>query len=328
MSDRSAESFDPTATLRKLGERGSVLDGLLRRTLEDWSRFRRRPSRASLARLERRLRACSEQVASARTLLVEPPGRTGTEVDSESESVASLKAELARLRGGGHLPPTGDEPGKPPGQHPPDVSGAHSGAESRKPSDEEGEHSDDLSPENRGTEDSGEAGGSDRGAWNGESPEPAFPSFRDRVTGLLSREGFDAAASGELKRSRRYGRPFALLLFFLRDAAGNPDRLRKVGVVIQRELRESDLVARYGGRTMVVGLPETPAHAARAVADRIAAELRRNGRWDGAASVAVAVHPADGETLPTLVGAARARLDNALGFTAGRMEPAGDPEAG
>jgi GGDEF domain-containing protein len=157
-----------------------------------------------------------------------------------------------------------------------------------------------------------EAGGDGR-----DGPGPSFPAFRDQETGLFSREGFDAVASGELKRCRRYERPllkrcrryerpFSVVLVQL--GVGRAERLRPAAATLRRTLRESDLAGRHVDRTFVVALAETPLTEARIVARRIVRSLDRTGSWGDAARVGVAGHPIDGDTLPSLFDVGRGQL--------------------
>ena len=145
---------------------------------------------------------------------------------------------------------------------------------------------------------------------NGGSPDPVaerdYPPFRDQVTGLHSREGFDTVAGGELKRCRRYGRVFSLVLLQLPSA--NRDGLRRAANAVRAATRESDLAGRHVDRTLAIALPETPPNEARIVAERVIDHCEGVGSWDASSRVGLVTHPAHGETLNHLVDAARAQL--------------------
>lgn len=100
----------------------------------------------------------------------------------------------------------------------------------------------------------------------------------DELTGLPNRRDFLERWSQEFERARRYNRPLACLMVdvngfkrvndLLGHSAG--DRiLRRVAQEVKRRLRQSDLVARYGGDEFVVALPETDLERARAVAQKL-----------------------------------------------------------
>lgn len=113
----------------------------------------------------------------------------------------------------------------------------------------------------------------------------------DALTGLANRRVFDERLGEEFRRSRRYGRPLAVLMIDLdhfkrvNDEYGHPfGDLVLVGAaeIARASLREFDLVARYGGEEFVVLLPETGVDAALAVAEKLrsgvsAREFERNG---------------------------------------------------
>jgi hypothetical protein len=136
--------------------------------------------------------------------------------------------------------------------------------------------------------------------------EPVYPPFRDQATGLFTREGFDAAASGELKKCRRHERPFAILLLQL--GVREDEALRKAATTIRRVVRESDLAGRHVDRTFAIGLSEAAISDARLVAGRIIETLEGGGAWGSAGRIGLAGYPVDGETLPGLLEVARGQL--------------------
>ncbi len=133
-----------------------------------------------------------------------------------------------------------------------------------------------------------------------------FRPFRDPFTGAYNREGFDTLAGAELKRCRRYGRRFGLLVLEITPV--DLDALRALVTAARSELREYDLLARYGGDMLVVGLPEGGSGPARRVASRILNGMRRSGAGGGFRSLAYATMPEDASTLSGLLEAARSRL--------------------
>lgn len=122
----------------------------------------------------------------------------------------------------------------------------------------------------------------------------------DELTGIANRRTFNDVLRRELARTRRDGRPLALLLFDLdglkaiNDALGHPtgdEVLRAVARYGGQALRHGDLLARLGGDEFGVVLPDTDEADARAVGQRLRALLSRR-RVQGAAiqlSLGVAV---------------------------------------
>jgi diguanylate cyclase (GGDEF)-like protein len=103
-------------------------------------------------------------------------------------------------------------------------------------------------------------------------------AFTDYLTGLKTRGYFEQQLEMEIKRSRRAGNRFSLLMididFFkqLNDRYGHnlgDQVLRDVAVLLVKDMREVDTVARYGGEEFVIVLPETGATGARLVAERL-----------------------------------------------------------
>lgn len=100
----------------------------------------------------------------------------------------------------------------------------------------------------------------------------------DNLTGIANRRFFDYTLKRELLRVRRYGRPLSLLMididFFkkINDQYGHPAGdavLQEMGKLLQGLFRKTDLPARYGGEEFAVVLPETPAVAAQALAEKL-----------------------------------------------------------
>jgi len=149
-------------------------------------------------------------------------------------------------------------------------------------------------------------------------------SVRDPLTGLFNHREIYRVLHEELERARRYTHPLSFLMldldFFKRinDSYGHPagDRvLRDLARVIRRELRQADLVGRYGGEEFAVIRPETAGEEALELARRIHRQigghripLPGGGDMGVTVSIGMASFPADASTPEKLVMAA----DNAL----------------
>ncbi len=103
-------------------------------------------------------------------------------------------------------------------------------------------------------------------------------SETDELTGVLNMRAFATLSDRVFHQAERYARPFSVLMIdsdslkSVNDAHGHEmgNRLLRVTVeCIRGQLRQTDLVARYGGDEFVVLLPETPSSGAVGVADRI-----------------------------------------------------------
>jgi diguanylate cyclase (GGDEF)-like protein len=147
----------------------------------------------------------------------------------------------------------------------------------------------------------------------------------DDVTGLYNRRYFMSALALELRRSRRYELPLALLMLdldsfkALNDLHGHPfgDRvLERVGRLLRRSVREADVPCRFGGEEFAVILPETERLGAYTVAERVRRQLADDCRLrpiegrlvEIQLSGGIAVYPIDAGDASALV----ARADQAL----------------
>lgn len=100
----------------------------------------------------------------------------------------------------------------------------------------------------------------------------------DPLTGLANRRHFERRLAEELARTRRYALPLSLALLDIdhfkqvNDAHGHQvgDRvLSGLGQRLLESVRESDVVARYGGEELVLLMPSTDEGGALALAERI-----------------------------------------------------------
>jgi len=133
-----------------------------------------------------------------------------------------------------------------------------------------------------------------------------FLPYRDPFTGVYNREGFNALAEAELKRCRRYGRRFGLLILEISppDVAG----LQRAVATARAELREYDLIARYVDDLILIGVPEGGPGPTRRVASRVLKAFRAEDMGPWFRRLAYATLPEDGSTLGGLIEEARARL--------------------
>jgi diguanylate cyclase (GGDEF)-like protein len=146
----------------------------------------------------------------------------------------------------------------------------------------------------------------------------------DSLTGLSNYRSLINVVESEMQRSRRTGRPFALLLLDLdglktiNDQYGHLVGTRaicRLAQVLRVHSRAMDTAARYGGDEFAVVLPEAGTDAARLVSRRICDRLQKDGEFPQVSvSVGAAVFPQDGETLDALFNTA----DRALYAMKGR----------
>jgi len=103
-------------------------------------------------------------------------------------------------------------------------------------------------------------------------------SITDALTGIGSRKMLEDTLDTEHVRSQRYQTPFTVAIIDLDNfksindvlghAAGD-DALKKLAVCMKAQLRNSDILARYGGDEFVVLMPETTTDEAQVMVERL-----------------------------------------------------------
>lgn len=105
----------------------------------------------------------------------------------------------------------------------------------------------------------------------------------DPVTGLFNRRYFQEVLQQEFARSQRSLAPLCCMMIDvdgfkqINDSLGHEagdQVLMGIGKIVQTQIRNVDLVARYGGDEMVVLLPGLPRDDGRSVAERILNQVR------------------------------------------------------
>lgn len=101
----------------------------------------------------------------------------------------------------------------------------------------------------------------------------------DSETGALSRREFDRLFESEVRRSKRYRRPLALVLFDLGEIrGGGPGLLPAVVRAVQSQVRECDSISRVAPRRFAVLLIECkepePLHVVERLRDALEANLQ------------------------------------------------------
>jgi diguanylate cyclase (GGDEF)-like protein len=157
---------------------------------------------------------------------------------------------------------------------------------------------------------------------NPRSRRPPRCSIRiDDLTRLPLRSAFIEAATAAMESARAEGRAVSLIVIdvdhfkLVNDTYGHlqgDDVLVEVADLLRKNLRASDVAARYAGDEFVALLPDTPSDAAREVAERICAGVRghtfmlrdRAGTVTVTTSMGVASYPEHGNDYDAIFAAA------------------------
>jgi diguanylate cyclase (GGDEF)-like protein len=111
-------------------------------------------------------------------------------------------------------------------------------------------------------------------------------TITDDLTKLFNSRYLNLYIGRELKRCKRHGIPLSVIFLDLDGFKGINDQyghlagsgtLAEVGGILALAVRESDILARYGGDEFVVVLPETPASGALVIAERLRKAIEEHG---------------------------------------------------
>lgn len=148
----------------------------------------------------------------------------------------------------------------------------------------------------------------------------------DPVTGARNRRSIADEASRVVKASRRYGRSASFLLVDVdgleavnkaHGTAAGDKYLAIVAAALDRGLRETDALGRWGDDDFLVLLPETPPEGCAIVAERLltlvtgSPLLLEGYQIKPSVSIGIAHYPGHGETPEKLVECSRAALEGA-----------------
>jgi diguanylate cyclase (GGDEF)-like protein len=145
-------------------------------------------------------------------------------------------------------------------------------------------------------------------------------AITDGLTGIKTRRYFSEALLSEWKRASRSGRPFSVVLIDLdkfkqvNDTMGHLEGdlvLTRIGRLLEQKVRQSNVVARYGGDEFVVLMPETSIEQAQILAERlrlwIATDPMLNERKI-TGSFGVATFPVHGASIEDIIRVADAGM--------------------
>ena len=160
-------------------------------------------------------------------------------------------------------------------------------------------------------------------------------AITDDLTKIFNRRYFFELAERELERTRRNGRPLAIILFdvdnfkLINDSFGHLAGdlvLQEMCMACQSVVRPYDVFARFGGEEFIVLLPDCDKPRALAFAERIRQLIDNQGMWfkgvnmQITVSMGVAVLDGRGEKLDDLISRADSALYKAKNFGKNRLE--------
>ena len=108
----------------------------------------------------------------------------------------------------------------------------------------------------------------------------------DSLTGLLNRRAFNGKLEHFHQLSKRNGSKLSLIFFDLDDFKQINDRyghhtgdrvLVRFAEMIRNEIRQTDLICRWGGEEFVIGLIDTDVERAEMIAEKLKVKFREDG---------------------------------------------------
>ena len=149
----------------------------------------------------------------------------------------------------------------------------------------------------------------------------------DSLTGLSSRTAMDESITMLLAMKRRYHNPFAVALISIDNFTAIEDEksnaaIRMVADILQANVRETDIVARFGSGDFVVLMPETDLEFAAVVTRRARRIVQRDTDVTISCGMTAAIAEDSADALMRraefALNAARSRGDNSISQHDGR----------
>ncbi|MBD3671605.1 MAG: GGDEF domain-containing protein [Gammaproteobacteria bacterium] len=151
----------------------------------------------------------------------------------------------------------------------------------------------------------------------------SYMASHDQLTDILNRRGLQERLRAELSLAKRYQRNFSIITFdidrfkLINDGMGHHAGDRALGHIthlLTKQMRDEDVLGRWGGEEFLCILPETDHEGAGQFAERLRETVANSPLEMGhsrvfiTASFGYATYPADGDTIDTLLASADAAL--------------------
>lgn len=167
-------------------------------------------------------------------------------------------------------------------------------------------------------------------------------AITDGLTGLYNYRYFQNRLQDEIRRAKRYKTPFAILLIDLdqfkrvNDQFGHMEGdhvLIRLAELIRQTLRETEIIARYGGDEFVVLMTETSFQSAKVAAERVRQMIEENeipgidseSAHKMTVSIGIAGYPESAEDPATIVEMADQALEQAKRSGRNRVQAVENP---
>ena len=105
-----------------------------------------------------------------------------------------------------------------------------------------------------------------------------YNAFHDVLTGIYNRRKFEELLNNEMNRAKRYSHPLSLILLDIDNFKNINDKLghrrgykdlKHLASLLQKNIRNMDLIARWGGDEFILVLPNTEKKQAKEKADKL-----------------------------------------------------------
>ncbi|MFN4190212.1 MAG: GGDEF domain-containing protein [Pseudothermotoga sp.] len=158
-----------------------------------------------------------------------------------------------------------------------------------------------------------------------QNEEMAYLSARDPLTGLLNRRSFKEYAEKLLSLAKRENKRVSLFFIDLKDFKQVNDKyghvfgdqvLEIIASRIEKSVRSSDVVARFGGDEFVVLAYNCTRHDSTNLAEKMAQSIEEPVEYEGrtisvGVNIGIAVYPEDGQDIDELIKLADIAMYNA-----------------